>query len=214
MRDFPDDEVITAVGASSGLRGFPFDESLYLKPRFAPFFDGLAQYVQLSEAIVIPPNVDFYIEAEVSGIPADAYYSVFSGPTISDFYRTRPNNDGIQTSLSGTYGLNWTSANSDSSARHKYGLSRVGNLYSIIVDDVLRSTRTTDIGAIEIDRLMRMWTLNTHTSGVVYSFKVWLNDSLSLLIEFNQKNQAVQVPSVGSISAMITNHTDAMWRNV
>ncbi|MBF4343887.1 hypothetical protein EAY39_24725, partial [Vibrio anguillarum] len=126
--------------------------------KYAPLFDGLTQYVQLSEVISIPVGVDFEISVVASGIPADAQYSIMSGPSIADFYRTRTANDGIQTSLAGTYGLNWTGANNDTLLKHKYALKRVGEDISIAVDGIERSTRSTTVGTIAIDRLMRSWT--------------------------------------------------------
>lgn len=213
MRDFPDDEVITAVGASSGLRGFPFDESLYLKPRFAPFFDGLAQYVQLSEAIVIPPNVDFYIEVKMSGLSNNSYQSIFSGPTIDNFYRTLPGGEGIQ-SYAGSYAITWSTSNFDASKTQTYALHRVNNVLSIVIDGESKSSRSNSTQQVVFDRLIRAWTTSAYSSGTLEHFKVSIGGTLTNLIEFNQKNQAVQVPSVGSISAMIINHTDAMWRNV
>jgi hypothetical protein len=181
---------------------------------YAPLLDGLTQYVQLSEVISIPSGVDFEISVVTSGIPSVAQYSIMSGPSIADFYRTRTDNDGIQTSLAGTYGLNWTGANSDTLLKHKYALKRVGDDISIVVDEIERSTRNTNIGTLAIDRLMRSWTSSIYTSGVVYSLEVSIGGVIATSIAFNQRNASVQLPTVGTISATIVNHTNAMWVKV
>ncbi|OXX29114.1 hypothetical protein B9J92_02475 [Vibrio sp. V08_P9A1T1] len=167
----------------------------------------------MSEAIVIPPNVDFYIEVKMSGLSNNSFQSIFSGPTIDNFYRTLPNGAGIQVYVGG-YVVGWATTGFDPAMQRVYSLKRIGSVISILVDGVLMVSKDNATQQVEVDRLMRAWTTSSYSSGTLDHFKVSIGGTLTNLIEFNQKNQAVQAPSVGSISAMITNHTDAMWRNV
>lgn len=181
--------------------------------QYYPRFDGLTQYALLSEALVIPAGVDFEIEVVASGLTVDSYQSLFSGPTIDDFYRTLVGGAGVQV-YAGAYAVTWSTAGFDVQPSHSYLLRRVGTVLSIVIDGDVKATRSNSVEQVVVDRLMRSWNTSSHTSGVLYSLKLWLAGSLTSAIEFNQRNQAVQLASVGSVNAEIINHTEAMWEQM
>lgn len=185
--------------------------------QYYPRFDGLTQYALLSEVLVIPAGVDFEIEVVASGLAVDWSQSLFSGPTIDNFYRTLIGGAGVQVYAgvyAGAYAVTWSTAGFDVQPSHSYLLRRVGTVLSIVIDGDVKANKNNSVGQVVVDRLMRSWNTSAHTSGVLYSLKLWLTGSLTSAIEFNQRNQAVQVASVGSVNAEIINHTEAMWEQI
>lgn len=187
---------------------------------FALSFDGLAQYVQFSQPVVIPENTDFEIEVCVSGVRTDAFQSIFSGPTINDFFRALTNGDGIQV-YAGGYVVSWTGANLNVSETHVYGLRRVGVTISIIIDGVVVSTRNGSSSQVVIDRLMRSWGTSSYSLGVPRLFKAWVNgdkNSGQLVLDLpltKREMGAIQYAnSPSNFTAEIINYTDAMWAGI
>jgi hypothetical protein len=181
--------------------------------KYAPLLDGLTQYVQLSEVISMPAGVDFEISVVASGIGSDGYQTIFSGPTIENFYRTLPDGGGIQ-AFAGNYGVSWATSGFATEGNRVYSLIRSGTNLSVKIDGSVRNTRSSSTQSVEIDRLMRGWDTASRTAGVVYSLEVSIGGVITTAIAFNQRNGAVQLPTVGTISAEIVNHTNAMWVEV
>ncbi|EGR4295578.1 hypothetical protein ACPFUU_001548 [Vibrio cholerae] len=181
--------------------------------KYAPQFDGLTQFIQLSSPWLIGAGQDFEISVVASGLTSSAFQALFSGSSIENFLRTLQNGAGIQCYV-GNYIASWSTSGFDVTTEHKYTLRRVAGTLSIAVDDEVKATRSGSVNAASFDRFMRSWSTSAFTTGVIKSASFELNGQLVSSFNFNQRNSAVQTPTVGAITATIINHTNAMWVEV
>ncbi|PAR35802.1 hypothetical protein [Vibrio metoecus] len=181
--------------------------------KYAPQFDGLTQFIQLSSPWLIGASDDFEISVVASGLTPSSFQSVFSGSSIENFMRTLNAGGGIQCYV-GNFIASWTTSGFDVEAEHKYTLRRTGGIVSVIVDDEVKSTRNGSVNGASYDRFMRSWTTSAFSTGMIKSASFELNGQLVSSFNFNQRNSAIQNPTVGAITATIINHTNAMWVEV
>lgn len=177
---------------------------------YFPYFDGLTQYVLFSEPFIIPAGIDFEIEVVAKGLNSNTYQSIFSGSTVDNFYRLLTNGEGIQV-YAGGYGVTWVTTNFDPAPKRVYSLRRVGTDISILVDGNIATTRSGSTHQVDVDRLMRSWSTSSRTSGLLESFRLYLSGVLTNEIVFNQRDQSVQVASIGNVNATIVDHAESMW---
>ncbi|ELR6563592.1 hypothetical protein QRU50_001245 [Vibrio cholerae] len=191
------------------MRPYPFDESLFQRTVYAPYFDGLTQFISLSQPLVL--SGDFDVSIVAFGLKNESYQCLFSDDTIDSFYRTLSSGAGIQCYI-GNGVISWTTTGFDSSKVHKYSVRRTGNITEILIDDAVVTSRTGLSNAFEITRLMRAWTTSAFSQGVVFDFKVYSLGKLVCHFPFHDKGSAIQRSTVGTLTAEIINHTPAMWR--
>tara|TARA_B100001063_G_scaffold227047_1_gene237126 strand:+ start:8757 stop:9539 length:783 start_codon:yes stop_codon:yes gene_type:complete len=177
--------------------------------------DGVSQYWQLSDPIVIPSGSDF----KVSGI------GVFS-PSGFHFASSRLSNDGRLAVLGSTQNVYFNSTLVDGITNedfailtdgnpHHISFERVGTNAILKVDEVTFINGSWSTEEVLLDSLGSKWGSSTsipNFEGPIYDFKVEINGELTNAIPLTNREQgATQSPTIGSVSATMFGYSEGVW---
>ena len=175
--------------------------------------DGLTQYWQLSEPIVIPENVDFRLTQTFSGVN-DSFEGLLDSTDGSFWLRLMPTSqsNNIQAFLGAAYTseIPHSTINLRDGNYHTLTFARVSGVIHVIYDGVT-SIANTNNSAFNIHRMARFST--AEFEGVYKEFEVEIDGVITNQIPLTNKAQgATQLATVGNINAFMPNYTEAVWR--
>ncbi|MDN3403758.1 SUMF1/EgtB/PvdO family nonheme iron enzyme [Pseudoalteromonas sp. APC 3218] len=205
---------LSSVGFRPALFENESDYKLLQKPRYFSRTDGQAQYYNLSKPVEIPANTDFKVSFYVQGFN-DAYEGLFENSQgTSTWLRLLPRSQ--SQNLQGYDEQNYfgflpqqTIWLRDGEVRKVTLIREQGKLYAQINDSELIYSRAAT-AAWTFDRLCKF--SSTYFGGLFYDFEVEIAGEVVLQLPLTNKEQgAVQLPTVGDITATMANYTPLVW---
>lgn len=176
-------------------------------------FDGVTQYAQLSETIILPANQSFSIEMTGKLSPSGFYICAVNGTQEYRFTVLSSGNVFIPSTSIGTLSTTLWNRLKDGSL-HTLKIERIGTTYTAYVDElsqVLTTSGTTD--QMRFNSFCVHWgTSSPSSTGVFCRFIAKSNGVTLLDMPLNKKSLgATQTANSGSITATITNYNEAGW---
>ncbi|EJL7929379.1 hypothetical protein NM092_003359 [Vibrio cholerae] len=220
MRELPDDELITYLADPHKMRPYPFDESLFQRTVYAPYFDGLTQYVVFESANDFIARSDDDFELSIS-----FNRKTWNGGAFA--FSTRDgSNYGLNVYLSGNgdaglgsigvFGTQLSSTGYASNVDYDVVIRKVGVTWYLIVNGSVVSEKVNQaLPALQSANKATLAALDGGSfkmNAVVWHVSMKLNGKTLYLMRLDQRNSALQNPVIGSVTANIVNHTNAMWR--
>nr|MDC2855461.1 hypothetical protein [Ningiella sp. W23] len=205
---------LSSVGFRPALFENESDYELLQKPRYLPRTDGETQYYNLSRPLEIPANTDFKVSFYVQGFN-DAYEGLFENSTgTSTWLRFLPSSQ--SNNLQGYDEESYFGFIQqqivflrDGEVRKVTLIREQGKLYAQINEGEKIYSRSAT-AAWTFDRLCKF--SNTYFGGLFYDFEVEIAGEVVLQLPLTNKKQgAVQLPTVGEITATIANYTPLVW---
>jgi hypothetical protein len=206
---------LSSVGFRPALFENESDYELLQKPRYLPRTDGQAQYYNLSKPVEIPANTDFRLGFSFKGENFQSFEGILElAGQSSTWLRFLP--DTQSTGIQGYDGEQYFSGTEQSEVLLRDGLDkritfvRIGDtLYCQVNDGELVYSRKT-LAAWTFDRLCKF--SNTYFGGLFYDFEVEIAGEVVLQLPLTNKEQgAVQLPTIGDITATMANYTPLVW---
>ncbi|WP_154806995.1 hypothetical protein [Vibrio cholerae] len=192
--------------------------SLPASELYYPRFDGLTQYAVISEPspFAISDGIDFELSLKLmrTSWPGGAFaLSSRAGTSYGlNIYLSGNGDDGAGSI--GIFGTSLAAVGFYSNVEYQILVKRVGSLWSLFVNGNVVSEKQTSLAAIPLVTKSTVAALDGGTfkmQGFVYDLRLTVGGVLVYDLPMNKKPMAVQLPSVGSSSATIINHTEAMW---
>ena len=174
--------------------------------------DGVSQYWQLSEPIVIPANKDFRITQTILGTN-NSFEGLLDSTDSSFWLRLMPTSQGrnIQGWIIDDYisSVPHSDVNLRDGNYHTVTLSRVNGVIYVIYDGNIIEEITKADG-FNIHRLARFST--AEFGGVYKDFEVSIGGVLVNQIPLTNKGQgATQLATVGDVNAFMPNYSSDVW---
>ena len=205
---------LSSVGFRPALFENESDYELLQKPRYLPRTDGQAQYYNLSKPIEIPANTDFKVSFYIQGFN-NSYEGLFENSAgTSTWLRLLPSSQ--SQNLQGYDDENYFGfipqqiiLLRDGELRKVTLIREQGKLYAQINEgEKIYSREAT--AKWTFDRLCKF--SSTYFGGLFYDFEVEIAGEVVLQLPLTNKEQgAVQLPTVGDITATMANYTPLVW---
>lgn len=182
--------------------------------------DGVAQFWQLSESVLLPENSNFKLTFYMLGLGALNTYDGLFESSIQAYTWLRILPSAQSSNFQGYDGTTYFGGVSQSETMvrdgfiHKVTITREIDKLIVQVDDLEPEVmRNSGAGsAWSFDRVGKF--SNTYFHGVIYGFEVELEGEVLVSIPLTNKGQgANQLATVGNINAFMPNYTDAVWKN-
>lgn len=192
---------------------------LDVTPTYYAELDGISQYWELNEGVLIDPSSDFRIEVDISFLndSGQAQGLLGSGnPEHPDFLRTLPSTQtaSLQAKLGGAY---------PNGAPFEEYLIGSGTPRTLIFE---RKGETINMGAggfrtsrdsssyqnepFYFDKIGQY--SSSEFAGTIYAVRVWENGNMKMDLKLDKQNQQVQYDKLSSNYATLINYTDAVWK--
>jgi len=205
---------LSSVGFRPALFENESDYELLQKPRYLPRTDGQAQYYNLNKPVEIPANTDFKVSFYIQGFN-NSYEGLFENSAgTSTWLRLLPSSQ--SQNLQGYDDENYFGfipqqiiLLRDGELRKVTLIREQGKLYAQINEgEKIYSREAT--AKWTFDRLCKF--SSTYFGGLFYDFEVEIAGEVVLQLPLTNKEQgAVQLPTVGDITATMANYTPLVW---